>query len=218
MNKKIKQIFSLVAVLGCVTIAVTSCGKKDPNSPGVEFMPDMYRSPSLETNMSYVSIVDGKETGDTMMANRMPVKGTIPRGFMPYPYPNTTEGYEAAGAELHNPLPKNDANLAEGEALYGKFCVHCHGAGGEADGLVAAKLSGPPPSYKSAALMVLPEGKMFHSITYGKGIMGSHASQVNMDERWKIIMYIHKLQYPNGMGATVAVDSTAASASAKKMK
>lgn len=218
MNKKIKQIFSLVAVLGCVTIAVTSCGKKDPNSPGVEFMPDMYRSPSLETNMSYVSIVDGKETGDTMMANRMPVKGTIPRGFMPYPYPNTTEGYEAAGAELHNPLPKNDANLAEGEALYGKFCVHCHGAGGEADGLVAAKLSGPPPSYKSAALMVLSEGKMFHSITYGKGIMGSHASQVNKDERWKIIMYIHKLQYPNGMGATVVVDSTAASASAQKMK
>lgn len=219
MNKKIKQIFSLVAVFGCITIAVTSCGKKDPNSPGVEFMPDMYRSPSLETNMSYVSIVDGKLTGDTMMANRMPVAGTIPRGFMPYPYPNTTEGYEAAGVELHNPLPKNDANLVEGEALYGKFCVHCHGAGGEGDGLVASKLSGKPPSYKDAAIMALPEGKMFHTITYGKGIMGAHASQVSKDERWKIIMYIHKLQYPNGMETAAPVaDSTAASAGAKKMK
>lgn len=209
MNKKIKQVFSLVAVFGCVAIAVTSCGKKDPNSPGVEFMPDMYRSPSLETNMSYVSIVDGKQTGDTLQANRMPVVGTIPRGFMPYPYPNTPEGYELAGAELHNPLPKTDANVAEGEALYGKFCVHCHGASGEADGLVAAKLSGKPPSYKDAAIMALPEGKMFHSITYGKGIMGSHASQVSKEERWKIIMYIRKLQYPNGMEAVVVADSSA---------
>ncbi len=53
MNKKVKQIISLMAVFGCVAIASTSCGKKDPNSPGTEFMPDMYRSPSLETNMAW---------------------------------------------------------------------------------------------------------------------------------------------------------------------
>lgn len=207
MNKKIKQIFSLVAVFGCVTIAVTSCGKKDPNSPGVEFMPDMYRSPSLETNMSYVTIVNGQQTGDTLMANRMPVVGTIPRGFMPYPYPNTPEGYEMAGVELHNPLEKTDANLAEGEVLYSKYCVHCHGTGGEADGPVASKLIGPPPMYST--LKNLPDGKMFHTITYGKGIMGSHASQVSKEERWKIILYIRKLQFPNGMVTAIVADSTA---------
>ena len=219
MNLSYKNL-KLVA---CGTFAVmlvagfTSCGKKDVNSPGFEFMPDMYRSPSLETNMAYVTIVNGQQTGDTLQANRMPVAGTIPRGFMPYPYPNTPEGYEMAGAELHNPLEKTDANLAEGEALYGKFCVHCHGTGGEADGPVAAKLSGRPPSYKDAAIMALPEGKMFHSITYGKGIMGSHASQVSKTERWKIIMYIHKLQYPNGMVAAVVADSSAMGNS-KKIK
>ena len=187
-----------MAVFGCVAICFTSCESKDPNSPGVEFMPDMYRSPSLETNMGYVRIKNGKQSYDTLQANRMPVAGTIPRGFMPYPYANDTAGYAAAGRYLHNPLQKTPANLAEGEVLYGKYCVHCHGASGQADGPVAAKLSGPPPSYTSAALLALPEGKMFHSITYGKGIMGSHASQVNKEERWKIIMYIQKLQHPEG--------------------
>lgn len=198
MNKKVTKIISLMAVLSCVAISFPSCESKDPNSPGVEFMPDMYRSPSLETNMGYVRIKNGKLTLDTLQANRMPVKGTIPRGFMPYPYANDTAGYSAAGKYLHNPLPKTEANLAEGEVLYGKYCVHCHGKSGQADGPVASKLSGPPPSYTSAALMALPEGKMFHTITYGKGIMGSHASQVNKEERWKIILYIQKLQHPEG--------------------
>lgn len=219
MNKKVKQIISLMAVFGCIAIASTSCGKKDPNSPGTEFMPDMYRSPSLETNMAYVTIENGKETGDTLQANRMPVAGTIPRGFMPYLYGNDTAGYANAGRYLHNPVAKNDKNLAEGEALYGKFCVHCHGAGGEADGLVAAKLSGPPPSYKGPALMALPEGKMFHSIYYGKGIMGAHAPLVSKEEIWKIILHIQKLQYPNGPVAPAPVaDSTAAVAKVEPTK
>jgi mono/diheme cytochrome c family protein len=204
MNRKATKIISLVAVFGCVSIAFTSCEKHNANSPGVEYMPDMYRSPSLESNMAYVHIENGKETGDTVQANRMPVAGTIARGFMPYPYPATPEGYEAAGANLHNPLQNNEMNLKQGEELYGKFCVHCHGKGGEADGLVAAKLPGPPPAYST--LKNLPEGKMFHTITYGKGLMGSHASQLSQEERWKIILYIHKLQFPNGRPAN---DSTA---------
>jgi mono/diheme cytochrome c family protein len=166
-------------------------------------MPDMYRSPSLETNMAYIDM----NTGDTLQANRLPVKGTIARGFMPYPYPNDTSGYANAGRYLHNPLYKNEANLAEGEALYSKFCVHCHGASGAGDGLVGGKLPGAPPSYFGPALKNLPEGKIFHTITYGKGLMGSHASQLSQEERWKVVMYVQKLQNPNGSVA-MDIDST----------
>ena len=202
--KKATKIISLMAVLGIVTIAVTSCDKKNANSPGVEFMPDMYRSPSLETNLAYVT-----KSGDTVQANRKPVAGTIARGYMPYGYANTPEGYDAAGANLHNPLEKNETNVAQGEALYGKFCGHCHGASGEGDGLVGGKLPGAPPSYKGA-LKTLPEGKIFHSITYGKGLMGSHASQLTKEERWKITMYVQKLQGNDPLApAPLPVDSIA---------
>jgi mono/diheme cytochrome c family protein len=203
--KKVTQIISLMAVFGCVAIAVTSCGKKDANSPGVEYMPDMYRSPSLETNMTYTI-----STGDTLQSNRTPVAGTIARGYMPYAYANDTAGYGNAGRFLHNPFPKTEANLKQGEELYGKFCVHCHGATGQGDGLVGSKLPGPPPPYNGGALKNLPEGKIFHTITYGKGLMGSHASQVNQEERWKLVMYVQKLQHEGEAAAPVVTDSVAA--------
>lgn len=184
---------------------LSSCGKEDPNSPGVEFFPDMYRSPSLEYYQTH--FIDG----DTMMNAKQPVAGTIARGYIPYTYPNTPEGYEAAGTSLKSPLPR--AQQAqwenEGEELYGKFCVHCHGANGDGDGKVGQKLPGAPPAY-SGALKDLPEGKIYHSITFGKGLMGAHNSLVNDLERWKLVAYVQKLQ---GKGSeTASADSTQAAA------
>lgn len=208
--KKVTKIISLMAVVG-VAVTVASCDKKNPNSPGIEFMPDMYRSPSFESNLAYVT-----QNGDTMQVNRKPVPGTIARGYMPYAYPNTPEGYEAAGANLHNPIERNEANLKKGEELYGKFCVHCHGATGGGDGLVGGKLPGAPPAY-SGALKTLPEGKIFHSITYGKGLMGSHASQLTQEERWKITLYVQKLQGNNPLvQAALVIDSVATAKAQKK--
>ena len=83
----------------------------------------------------------------------------------------------------------------DGEVLYGKFCIHCHGATGAGDGKVGGKLPGPPPAY-NGALKNLPEGKIFHTLTYGKGTMGSHASQLTQEERWKLVFYVQKLQGP----------------------
>ena len=185
--------------LALLALALVSCGKKDQNSPGIEYMPDMYRSPSVEVYNSNPLYTDS--TG-----SRKPVAGTIPRGFMPYPYANDTAGYGMAGRELKDPFPASPEILAEGEALYGKFCVHCHGAQGMGDGLVAAKLPGAPPAY-SGSLKNLPEGKIFHSITYGKGLMGSHASQLSQEERWKLVRYVQKLQHIND-APVVASDST----------
>jgi SNF family Na+-dependent transporter len=33
----------------------------------------------------------------------------------------------------------------------------------------------------------MPEGQMFYSMTYGKNLMGSYASQLTRDQRWAII-------------------------------
>lgn len=205
-----------MAVFGCVAIAFTSCNKHDENSPGVEYMPDMYRSPSLESNMAYVRIKDGKETGDTLQVNRLPVAGTVARGYLPWPYENTPEGYEDAKMNAHNPLEKNEKNLKDAEELYGKFCVHCHGPAGQGDGPVGQKLPGPPPPYTAPDKINMTEGEIFQIITYGKGLMGSHASQVSQEERWKLVMYVQHLQHPNGTAAPAA-DSAAAPAGAPKM-
>lgn len=206
--KNIKSIYNGVA-LAALVIGFTSCGKKDANSPGVEFMPDMYRSPSVE--------VYGTSTfnGDTVYSTQFtPVKGTIARGYMPYVYPNTAEGYEQAGLYLKNPIALNDKVMVEAEALYGKYCLHCHGASGAGDGKVGGKLPGAPPAY-NGALKNLSEGKIFHSITYGKGLMGNHASILTQDERWKLVHYVQKLQGPK---ETAPADSTKAAAPVAEVK
>jgi mono/diheme cytochrome c family protein len=198
------------ALAGLLLAGISSCGKRDANSPGFEYMPDMYRSPSLEYYQ--VHTVDG----DTLQNAMLPVPGTVARGYIPYMYPNTPEGYEAAGNMLHNPLPadrREDWEM-EGAEIYSKFCIQCHGASGMGDGKVGLKLPGPPPAYSSAAIKNLPEGKIFHSITYGKNLMGAHQSLLSQEERWKLVYYIQKLQ---GSSKT-ASDSTKTAAPAAAAK
>lgn len=198
MKKALTYNSSLVgSALVCIAILMSSC-TKDPNSPGVEYMPDMYRSPSYETYSENPVLPDS-------MTALKPVAGTITRGewphtaslinALPYPYENTLEGYAAAGEELKNPIPVSDDIKSEGKVIFEKMCMHCHGKEGAGDGqLIGTGKFPPPPAYNSPQLKDLPEGKMFHTITYGKGLMGSHASQLTKEERWKVIQYIQELQ------------------------
>jgi mono/diheme cytochrome c family protein len=198
MNKALKYNISLVgSALACIAILMSSC-TTDPNSPGVEYMPDMYRSPSYETYSENPLLPDS-------MTAQKPVAGTITRGewpysgslvnALPYAYPNSLEGYEAAGANLKSPLAKSTETIAEGKVIFEKMCMHCHGKEGQGDGqLIGTGKFPPPPAYNGGALKDLTEGKMFHTITYGKGLMGSHASQLTKEDRWKVIQYVQELQ------------------------
>ncbi len=175
----------------CFLLVYSSCFYDDKSKPNLEYMPDMYRSPSYETYSSYQNYSNDsvKQTGITA---RTPVEGTVPRGFLPYPYSNTNDGYEMAGQNLKNPIIITQEVVDQGKLMYTKFCVHCHGDKGDGNGMIVAngKFPAQPPSYMGDVLMALPVGKMFHTLEFGKGMMGSHASQISQQDRWKIISYI----------------------------
>jgi hypothetical protein len=40
----------------------------------------------------------------------------------------------------------------------------------------------------------LSDGHIYHTITHGFNAMGPHASQINAEERWQIIMYVNELK------------------------
>jgi len=189
MKRKHLNTLSKLTLIAAV-ISITSCKEKDGLAP--EYMPDMYRSPSVETYVDYGEL-RGQQGNDSIrntMESRKPVEGTIPRGFMPYPYENTPEGYELAGQNLKNPIPYSEETVKKGKELFGMFCIHCHGATGQGDGSIVQREKFPPLPVKFAPGLNIPEGKMFHTVTYGKGLMGSHASQLTQEERWTIIRYI----------------------------
>ncbi|MCS7074657.1 MAG: cytochrome c [Bacteroidia bacterium] len=199
----------ILPVLSFAALSLLVSCSKDPTSTGLEYAPQMYHSIPLEpySQRDYNPFfADGKNA-------QAPVQGTIARGKIDYgyPYPNTPEGYEKAGAELKNPLPFTPENLEEGKRLYTLYCVHCHGEAGDGQGSIPAAGKFPPPPAYNGPLKNLPEGKMYHTITYGKNLMGSHASQLSPEERWKVIFYVKTLQNPDAAtpSATSTVDSTA---------
>jgi len=208
-------------------------GNYEPNNPGYEYAPegDMYHSIPYDAQTEYFEDSSHFNTNGHNpfgMTMRLPVKGTVARGqadYM-YPYPVTEAGYEQAGKELINPVPVTQENLQEGKRLFNIYCWHCHGHLGEGDGPVMASGKFPKPSwitYKSDYIKNLPEGKMFHTITNGKNLMGAHGPLLNPNQRWKIIHYIKYLsmQAPAtpAAGTPAKTDSTkTASADTTKVK
>jgi mono/diheme cytochrome c family protein len=129
------------------------------------------------------------------MNMRLPAPNTVRRnanGWLPYRGANDTTGLRLSN-NLVNPLADTPSILDQGKLLYDINCKHCHGAKGAGDGKVADKYPGVA-NLTGDAIKGVSEGHIFHVITYGKGLMGAHGSQVSEEERWKIARYVKQLQ------------------------
>ena len=188
MNKTSIVSFALVA-LGTVAI-LSSC--RDKRSTGLEYAPNMYESIAYNPDMKNPNFADGKTA-------QVPPAGTVPVGYTKFEYPNTKEGYEAAKAAV-NPLEVNEKNLAQGKQLYVAMCGPCHGNGTGNGHIVELGKYPAPPSYstgnssRGGLMKDLAPGQIYHTIEYGLNLMGSYASQLSPEERWKVVMYVNQLQ------------------------
>lgn len=188
--KKINKILSVFVLTSFILL--TACN--DPLSPGVEYMPDMYRSPAVEVYVDY-------ENNDTISARLAP-DNSIPRGYKPFAYSSSTEDYELAGQNLKSPLKLDEKTLARGKELYTSFCAHCHGKKGKGEGSIQNAIYGAVPSYSdetpnrrgNRAMKDLKEGHIYHTIMYGLNAMGPHSSLIREEDRWKIVAYVQTLQ------------------------
>lgn len=161
----------------------------DRNKPGYTYFPDMEESQAFETYSSNTVFKDGK-------TNRLPVDKTIARGKIPYRFEKTEENLLIAGNELVNPYVDDDSVVEDGKQLYQIYCTTCHGDMGDGNGTlyVSGKYPFPPASLLTERAVNRKDGELFHIISIGFGVMGAHQSQINTEERWKIISYIRELQ------------------------
>ena len=148
------------------------------------------------------------------------VEGTVPRGYLREDRAFFF-GKKLSAADLNKEqqyqvgrtLPTNAANpypddvdtipmsitkidLDRGQERYNIYCSVCHGMTGYGDGIVARRgFSKPSPaSYHQDRLRQAPVGHFFDVMSNGWGAMPSYASQISIEDRWKIVAYIRALQ------------------------
>jgi cytochrome c5 len=170
-------------------IIVFGCCNRSRNNPGWDFFPDMSYSTAYETYTKNPNFSDS-------MTMRVPVPGTVPRGFIPFGYTIDPESRIKAGKELLNPFSADTSVLSRGKTVYSTFCINCHGISGAGDGYLFTSGLYPmkPRDLSGSAGAALKDGEIYHSITLGFGSMGAHGSQILPDDRWKAVLYIRKLQ------------------------
>lgn len=175
---------SLVKIIAMAGILVAASCKTD-SAPNYQFFPNMYQSVGYETYSESEVFNNGIEA-------QTPVEGTVKRGWMPFDIENTIEGRAFAKDSLVSPLKVTEANLATGKELYDVYCSVCHGGKGKGDGnLVKREKFLGVPNYADRDITT---GGIYHTIYYGLNSMGSHAGQLNENERWKVAMYVSKLK------------------------
>ena len=182
-----KSLFKIALTFSSVVL-LSSC--RDKGNPNYQYMPNMYESVAYETYSE--SSAFNSPTGLKGKEGQLPPVGTVKRGYVPYEFPNTTEGYEAAKLNSKSPIDPSKVDLKKGQELFEIYCAICHGNEGNGKGKLVKqeKILGVP----SYADRVITEGSVNHVITFGLNSMGSYANQLNQEERWTVAAYVLKLK------------------------
>ncbi len=150
----------------------TAC---DRSKPALRVFPDM----------------DDQKIVKPQTRQMLPVEGTVARGQKPYPYKGNPD---LAEQKLQNPLEATTDVLHRGQFMFNVYCLPCHNSDGKGMGPVVKRGFAPPPPLDSDRVKNWKDGRIFHIITDGQGIMPSYAIQIDPIDRWAIVNYVRVLQ------------------------
>lgn len=200
----------LFAAAGLLIVACSDVKRE----PGKVYMPDMAVSRAYETYADHSNLKD-----KNINYNNQPVAGTVGRadGYVYHLSKDAgtdTSNYFASRL-TENPVKSLSAEeMTETERLYLINCGICHGGKLDGNGPLWKGGDGPFPA-KPATLVgdakytAMTDGTMFYSITYGRNLMGSYASQLTPKQRWEIVYYIKSKQGKTATAAAPVADSAA---------
>lgn len=192
------KTFITLAIGSVVLLA--SCSSDIKRKPGKVYMPDMANSRAYETYADHSNL-----DAQGVFYNNQPVEGTVARGE-DYVYHiakdnvGDTVNYMLSKQTVNPIFSMDSIQHTEAERLYLINCAICHGKKLDGNGPLYKDGAGPYPakpanlSGSDSKYASMPDGQMFYSVTYGKNLMGSYASQVSPHQRWMIIRYIKDYQ------------------------
>jgi mono/diheme cytochrome c family protein len=205
-----RYFFLAYAIIALLVVGIFGIRGQKFSQPPVRIFPDMDEQDKLKAQKPSSFFADG-------LGSRLPVAETQPRGFNPagesniggipeyefggapdYYHTGQLNGFYGTGMPEELKLTAENAHelIARGKERYGIYCAVCHGSSG--DGLGMTSRYGVPgianlqlPTFGEEAY---PDGRLYHTITHGKGMMSGYGYNIPVNDRWAIVAYVRTLQ------------------------
>ncbi|MEO5713480.1 MAG: cytochrome c [Luteolibacter sp.] len=205
-----RYFFLIYALIALLAVGIFGVRGQHFSKPPIRIFPDMDEQDKLRAQKPDPFFADGH-------GGRLPVAQTQPRGFneageksiggIPeYEFGGQTGYYYTGhvGDYFGNGMPEelaltdenSTALIKRGQERFGIYCAVCHGKSGDGQGMTSHY--GVPgianfhlDNFKSASY---PDGRIFETITNGKGMMSGYGYNIPVRDRWAIIAYVRTLQ------------------------
>jgi mono/diheme cytochrome c family protein len=174
---------------------IASARQATPDKPQFHIVPNMDFQAYYKPQRVNEFFADGR-------ADREPVEGTVAVGDLredDHLYRGKVAG--AWALTLPDAIDADEATMARGEERFGIYCAPCHGQDGSGDGMVHRRAFAlkegtwvKPTNLSSAKIVEQPIGQLFHSLSNGIRNMPAYGHQIEVEDRWAILLYLRALQ------------------------
>lgn len=167
------------------------------SEPRVHLLSDMDFQPKAQAQNASAIFADGR-------ASRMPPAGAVARGDLDlddHYYRGLQDGEWARA--LPADVDVSMRTMERGRQRFGIYCQPCHGAAGDGNGMVQRRTLSlgrnvrgwvQPSNLHQETIVRQPHGQIFNTITNGIRTMPAYASQIPVEDRWAIVLYLRALQ------------------------
>jgi mono/diheme cytochrome c family protein len=205
-----RYFFLVYALVALLVVGIFGLRGQKFSKPPIRIFPDMDEQDKLRAQKPDPFFADGH-------GGRLPVSQTQPRGFNPegasviggipeyefggqtgYYYTGHVGDYFGAGMPEELKLTNESAGvlIRRGKERFGIYCAVCHGASANGQGMT---LNYGVPGIANLQLPTFhaetyPDGRLFNTITNGKGLMSGYGYNIPVRDRWAIVAYVRTLQ------------------------
>lgn len=205
-----RYFFLAYALIALTVVGIFGVRGQKFTKPPIRVFPDMDEQDKLRAQKPDPFFADG-------VGSRLPVAGTQPRGFnqegqsviggIPEPEFGGQPGYyhtghvgDYFGNGMPEELELDEASAAmlieRGKERFGIYCAVCHGASANGQGITGNFGVPAIANLHEARFLsdVYPDGRVFETITHGKGMMSGYGYNIPVRDRWAIVAYVRTLQ------------------------
>jgi mono/diheme cytochrome c family protein len=215
MPKWIAAFIVATTAFALIPFAIAAKARNSRSAdPHIHIFPDMDFQPKYRSDVAMDLFPDGR-------ANRGEVRGSVARGELNQDdlFFRGLQGAGGDGAAAKwltafptaypdgQPFAVDQALLERGRGRYDIFCAACHGYDGRGNGMVPERVKqggglwqarnlveAPSADGKGGAVVQMPNGQLFNTISNGYNTMMGYAAQIPHADRWAIVAYVRALQ------------------------